>query len=273
MQALQAPRCIRDPIHGDVRLRPIEAAVVDSRPFQRLRYIRQNGLLHFVFPGAVHTRFAHSLGTMYLAGRVAKQLFGPLADRADRPTFMGGRAAIDYLSTVFRLAALLHDVGHCAFSHSIEHVTHKGEPLLGTTRDLFERWGEQGLLAEIVGVHPEVAEEPVTHEQIGLILTRRIFEGEAVRSACTAAGLDAEDLGRDVRAIMDGRLSVSARFADHAGSASRLLCEKVDTPALDFVFVLHGLVSGTLDVDRLDYLVRDSLHCGVPYGRCDTDLL
>ncbi|MFO7565928.1 MAG: hypothetical protein R6X02_25015, partial [Enhygromyxa sp.] len=63
------------------------------------------------------------------------------------------------------------------------------------------------------------------------------------------------------------------RFADHAGSASRLLCEKVDTPALDFVFVLHGLVSGTLDVDRLDYLVRDSLHCGVPYGRCDTDLL
>ncbi|HVI01403.1 MAG TPA: HD domain-containing protein [Enhygromyxa sp.] len=266
---IQRSRCIRDPIHGDVRLRPIEAAVVDSRIFQRLRYIRQNGLLHFVFPGAVHTRFAHSIGTMHIAGRVAEQLFGPLTERADAR----GREAVQYLSTVFRLSALLHDVGHCAFSHSIEHVTYKGEPLLGTTRELLERWGERELLAEILAVHPEVGEEPVTHEQIGLVLTRRIFEGDAMGLACAAAGMDAQELGRDVRAIMDGGLGITGRFAEHSLQLPKLLGAEIREPEVDISGILHALISGTLDVDRLDYLIRDSHFCGVPYGRCDVALL
>jgi HD superfamily phosphohydrolase len=116
-------RVVRDPIHGDILLPPIAAAVVGSLEFQRLRYIRQNGLLHFVFPGAVHTRFAHSLGTMANAQAVWYRLTADLAEREKTEAFAGAR---EYLGEVFELAALLHDVGHCAFSHASEQVEVKG---------------------------------------------------------------------------------------------------------------------------------------------------
>ena len=127
---------VRDAIHGDIFLTPLQAAVVDTPVFQRLRYIRQNGLLHFVFPGAVHTRFAHSIGTMHLARRVFQSLFPSY-----RPTINGKeRSPLGYIGAVFELAALLHDVGHCAFSHSIERVELRGEPFFHSMRTLVEEW-------------------------------------------------------------------------------------------------------------------------------------
>jgi HD superfamily phosphohydrolase len=260
-------RSIRDPIHGDIQLDPIESAIVDTRIFQRLRYIRQNGLLHLVFPGAVHTRFAHSLGTMDIARRVAESLFGPMRHSATK--------AIEYLSQAFRLAALLHDVGHCAFSHSIEHITlGEGKSFLGTTRELFVEWKQHDLLAAYLTHHPGSDVEPVTHEQIGLILVSEIFSQPRVVEACAAATLRAEDLSRDVQALMDGRLPVSDQFKQSASEVARALTDDSSTPGYeDLAKILHGLVSGTLDVDRLDYLVRDSTHCGVPYGLCEVDLL
>ncbi|MGH7339133.1 MAG: HD domain-containing protein, partial [Candidatus Rokuibacteriota bacterium] len=61
---------IRDPVHGFIRADPLEAALIDSRPLQRLRWIRQLGLTFMVFPGAEHSRFSHALGAMHLAGRL-----------------------------------------------------------------------------------------------------------------------------------------------------------------------------------------------------------
>lgn len=61
---------IRDPIHVFIRLDSDERKVLDSRPFQRLRYIHQLGLTYLIYPGATHRRFEHSLGVMELAGRV-----------------------------------------------------------------------------------------------------------------------------------------------------------------------------------------------------------
>lgn len=263
-------RSIRDPIHGDIRLDPIESAIVDTRIFQRLRYIRQNGLLHLVFPGAVHTRFAHSLGTMDIARRVAESLFGPVRESA-----AGTANAIVYLSQVFRLAALLHDVGHGAFSHSIEHITLEGgRSFLGTTKALFNEWKKDDLLRTYLVHHPDAESEPVTHEQIGLILVGEIFSQPRVGEACKIAGVAPQDLGRDVQALMDGRLPVSERFQQHASEVGRALTNDSSTPDhRNLAQILHGLVSGTLDVDRLDYLVRDSTQCGVPYGFCDVNLL
>jgi HD superfamily phosphohydrolase len=76
------PRLVRDPIHGDIAISALEAAVIDTRVFQRLRYLRQDGLLHFIFPGAVHTRFAHSIGTMAVAERVLSHLLAPVEPAA-----------------------------------------------------------------------------------------------------------------------------------------------------------------------------------------------
>jgi HD superfamily phosphohydrolase len=264
---------IRDPIHNDIKLDALEKAIIDTRIFQRLRYIKQNGLLHFVFPGAVHTRFAHSVGTMHIASRVAMSLFGSLYERLPA----GKAPSLDYLSRVFRLAALLHDVGHCAFSHSIEHVLYEGKPLLGTTRELFTGWDEGDLLREYEAANKEKSDftldSAVSHEAIGLILVRRIFTDAMVKEVCDALQLHASDLGKDVRAVMDGGLSTSDRFQQASLDLADAVGELVDDPTSDMAEILHVLVSGTLDVDRLDYLVRDSFHCGAAYGLCQVDLL
>ena len=101
---------ITDPVHRYIRFTETERDVVDSVVFQRLRRIRQLAGAHLVYPGAQHSRFEHSIGTMHLAGYAGETLFakGYLADE-DRVQQL-------------RLAALLHDIGHGPFSHLFEEV-------------------------------------------------------------------------------------------------------------------------------------------------------
>lgn len=279
---------VRDPIHGDIPHSLIERSVVDTRVFQRLRYIRQNGLLHLVFPGAVHTRFAHSLGTMHIAGCVARSLFGGFERSEEK--------AVNYLTLAFRLAGLLHDIGHCGFSHSVEGVKGTdGNPLLRTTRELFANWqndnsgngfqkqtergnqkGEiESFVKDLEKCSPQTTMgAPTEHEEIGLLLTFVVFSSEEVRKRCAAEDVEPDDLGKDVRALIHGHLPYSDRFAECAVAIARCITDhELEDPARDMLSILHSLVSGTLDVDRLDYLNRDSLHCGVTYGSCQTDLL
>jgi len=96
-------KLIKDPIHGDVMLGEEDLALLDSPQLQRLRRIKQIGLGDLVYPGANHTRFEHSLGTMYIAGELAERMGLQEEDRRK-----------------IRLAALLHDVGHGPFSHTSE---------------------------------------------------------------------------------------------------------------------------------------------------------
>lgn len=83
---------LRDPIHGFVHADPLEAALVGCRPLQRLRWIHQLGLTFLVYPGAEHSRFAHVLGAMHLAGRIFDALVDKrpgLVDVAERPGCAG----------------------------------------------------------------------------------------------------------------------------------------------------------------------------------------
>jgi len=107
-----APTEIRDPIYGAVTVDSAETAVIDHPSVQRLRGIRQLGFSHLPFPGATHTRYAHSLGVMNLAGRAFDICFG------DKP-FSTREAKRNYRHCV-RLAALCHDLGHAPFSHAAE---------------------------------------------------------------------------------------------------------------------------------------------------------
>ena len=70
MSTSQPVASLRDPIHGFIYADPLERALIDSKPLQRLRSIRQLGFAYLVFPGAEHSRFGHALGAMELAGRV-----------------------------------------------------------------------------------------------------------------------------------------------------------------------------------------------------------
>jgi HD superfamily phosphohydrolase len=111
------PKVIRDPVHDIV---PFENTpwdrllldLIDAREFQRLRRIRQLGVSHLVYPGADHTRFAHSIGVMHTARKFLDRLTGVLG------------CAIDEMHrTAILAASLLHDIGHGPFSHTFEKVT------------------------------------------------------------------------------------------------------------------------------------------------------
>jgi putative nucleotidyltransferase with HDIG domain len=96
---------IRDPIHGTIQLTPLEERLMDCGEMQRLRNIRQLAMAYLVYPGANHTRFEHSVGTLFLADRICREL--KLPEKRAAPV---------------RAAALLHDIGHVAFSHESESV-------------------------------------------------------------------------------------------------------------------------------------------------------
>jgi HD superfamily phosphohydrolase len=184
---------IRDPLWDNIRLDDSALAVLDTRPMQRLRYIRQLGHAFLVYPGATHTRFEHALGAYHLTRRA-------LAALEER----GELAAVDPEDCrAARLAALLHDIGHYPFSHALEEA---GFP---------------------------------HHEGLGVARLSR------APLAPVLAELGGPGFGARVGAFITG---------------------KSQSP-------LRGLISGSLDLDKIDYLSRDARMCGVPYGAVDVDRL
>ena len=108
---------LRDPIHGDVELTREEIALVDTLEVQRLRGIKQLGTAHLVYPGATHTRFEHSIGTLWMTDRLlAAMAKGAQRDSSCLQPDEDARRAL-------RIAALLHDVTHVPFGHNIEDQT------------------------------------------------------------------------------------------------------------------------------------------------------
>ncbi|XP_057751084.1 uncharacterized protein LOC130969403 isoform X3 [Arachis stenosperma] len=102
---------VRDNVHGNIFLEPIFLKFVDTEQFQRLRDLKQLGLTHMVYPGAVHTRFEHSLGVYWLAGKAIDII----------KKYQGPELGIEHCDVMaVKLAGLLHDVGHGPFSHMFE---------------------------------------------------------------------------------------------------------------------------------------------------------
>ncbi len=152
---------IKDPVHGYIKIYSHEKCIIDSPAFQRLRRLKQLSATHLVYPGAVHTRFSHSLGVMHVAGVFAEHIYSKL----DIP-----RDEVRRLSMIARLLGLLHDIGHGPFSHTFEdHVLIN----YGTNHEVIG--------GRIVKEVPEVAE-----------CFDKIIEKEL--------GVSAEDMGRMIEA-------------------------------------------------------------------------
>ncbi len=98
----------RDPIYSEIFISPLEKVIIDAKPVQRLRFLSQLVGAEMVYPGASHTRFAHSLGTMHIAGMYAEHLFPEDASKI----------------RILRVAGLLHDIGHGPFSHQFDDVVY-----------------------------------------------------------------------------------------------------------------------------------------------------
>lgn len=110
----------RDPIHTFIRVNTRERDIIDSRPFQRLRNISQLSLSYFVYPGATHRRFEHSLGVMELAGRVFDVVTRPENVHDRIRDIIPNSDDLPVWRQIVRAAALCHDIGHLPFSHTAE---------------------------------------------------------------------------------------------------------------------------------------------------------
>ncbi|HRQ83883.1 MAG TPA: HD domain-containing protein [Flavobacteriales bacterium] len=174
-------KILNDPVYGFISVPdPLLQKLIDHPWFQRLRYIKQLGLSHLVYPGALHTRFHHALGAMHLMGLALESLRGK------------GHVVTEDEGLGAHVAILLHDIGHGPFSHALEH--------------------------SIV--------DDVDHEVI---------------SSLVMDALNKEFGGALETGIRIFRNQHPKRF-------------------------LHQLVSGQLDMDRMDYLNRDSFYTGVSEG-------
>jgi uncharacterized protein len=216
---------VRDPIHGAIGLTDGEAAVTRNRWVQRLRNIRQVGFSHIPFPGATHTRYAHSIGVMHLAGEAFDAAYrGWTFDRPDTR---------ERLRAALRLAALCHDLGHPPMSHCTEFSM---PPL----EDLAVGWYRH--------LPPRIA----THEDYTIAILEQTSMAQTIaeHALCSA---------RHVAALVSPDVRVGDDFFSDDG--------------LDHRRLLAQIVSSELDVDRLDYLVRDATFTGAAYGRVDVTWL
>ena len=103
---------VRDPVHGSINILDSEIQILEHPFFQRLRNIKQLGFSEFVFPGATHTRYIHSIGVMEVASKVFDSLFRDKEQSRD----------LLRLRETVRLGCLLHDIGHAPLSHTTEFV-------------------------------------------------------------------------------------------------------------------------------------------------------
>ena len=168
---------IRDSVYGDIELNDFEVQIMDMPQFQRLRRIKQLGLISLIYPGANHTRFEHSVGTMNLGSKLSTEL----------------NLSSDEIELI-RISALLHDIGHGPFSHVSEGV--------------------------LSVPHEKLTEYVVTQTSMTELIEEKFNP-------------------KDIVDIINGRGE------------------------------LGPIVSGELDVDRMDYLLRDSHNTGVAYGVID----
>jgi HD superfamily phosphohydrolase len=196
---MRSERNIRDPIHGFVTVEGRELDVLDTPLFQRLRRIHQLAMARLVYPGALHTRFDHTLGVLHVAGRLCRQL------QVD-----------DHHTKIIRLAALLHDIGHGPFSHVSESI-----------------------LTQISG--ESLAKKAGKKDKIHELITQQII----LESTDLDHGLSHKDREEVIKLLRDG------------------LDQRL----------YRDIVSGPLDADKQDYLLRDSYFCGVSYGVYDMDQL
>lgn len=216
---------IRDPIHGSITASNEEARVIDSRTFQRLRHVRQLGFGDLAFPGATHTRHAHSLGAMHVASR----LFDAITARSTLEPRVRDR-----LRAAVRLAVLCHDIGHMPMSHASESIAPQRSKLR------LPAWLE-----------PQAGQ--ATHEDFTAML---LVDSELTRIIDDAYRPHGIDAALVASLVMGVTPPGSVNFVENG---------------LDWTPVLRAIVSGELDADRMDYLLRDSFYTGVNYGRYDLE--
>lgn len=220
---MSGQKIIHDSVHGSVKVDGAFLEILHRPEMQRLHGVKQLGLAHLVFPGANHTRFEHSLGTYHVADLMCDALS---LSKEDRDQALA--------------SALLHDLGHAPFSHTLEEVLENrfsldhmeiGAALIDGRRSVF-REGE----GELIGCQETISE----------LLERNGISSEAVSDIIISPGHKAR---RGQQMITEN--SGQSHFNSH-----------------DY---LNQMLHGPVDADQMDYLLRDAHYTGVAHGTIDID--
>ena len=212
----------RDPVHGCIEVSEDELKIINSPPFQRLRYIRQLATTYLVYHGAEHTRFGHSLGVMHLTSRVfdavikkEPNLFSDDKNEND--------CKIAWYRQLLRIIGLTHDLGHAPFSHASE--------------ELFEEGREHEDYTKLILLKTEIADH--------------------IRA-----------IGSKFKELYGATYDITPELVWMIYEGKDITNDQYIFP--DFLF-LKSFMDGELDCDKMDYLLRDSVYCGVSYGKYDLD--
>ena len=219
---------INDPVHGTIGLSKLEVDVINTKVFQRLRNVKQLGLVNYVFPGADFTRLSHSLGVCHVTGKLFDTLKNNNILTIDESDIRD-----------FRLAALLHDIGHYPFSHTMEDALklyYDKKLKTQVTQSIFKQRVDPS--ENVKQKTKEKIERPLKHDSVG-------------------------------REILNNDNEIVEIFEKY----------EIDTDLICSIFTgqdapkFANIVSSDLDADRLDYLRRSSYSVGLPYGSVDINYL
>jgi len=244
-------RTIVDSLHGIVNLTAEEMAVIDHRLFQRMKSIRQTGMLHLVFPSAVHTRFEHSVGTLAMADRILKavnresvkirgKLYALRDAKPGQAVCLADLPSEEYaqIRRVLRLCALVHDLGHGPLSHNFDAFA-------PSVKDVERLLGDARLQAIVPYRQALVVSKSgrVHHETVSVIMFACIWND---------VGGD-EWMPRAVASVLLGEDALNVP----------------DELRPWIPFIRDMVSSAPVDADRMDYLLRDSRATGVTCGHYD----
>ncbi|MEE9151151.1 MAG: HD domain-containing protein [Thermoplasmata archaeon] len=217
-------KIIHDTVHGSIKLQGLFLDMLETPEIQRLHGIHQLGLAYLVFPGANHTRLEHSIGTSFVAGRLADAL-GLNGDE----------------KKLVMAAAMLHDIGHSPYSHTLEMVVH----------------------GDMKADHMEITRDIITGKRRILSEEDDTIERHYIPDLLEEHGLKPED----VASLVTGSLADydSPKIEDYRTHKDQIFFNEKK--------YLAQIIHSSIDADQIDYLLRDSHYTGVAHGTIDTDRL
>lgn len=218
-------KTVHDPVHGGIRVDGVFLKLLQRHEVQRLLNVKQLGLANLVFPGANHTRLEHSLGTYHLSDRMACSLDLP-KEEAD----------------AVKAAALLHDIGHPAFSHTLEEIL-----------EIQSGLGHMEMGCAILdGSQPNQLPRDVELEG----------EQESIAELLEAHGISSHQV-KDIISSPQGALPWEQQS----------LLQDQGQAFFGRQRHLNQMIHGPVDADQMDYLQRDAHYTGVAHGSIDAERL
>lgn len=262
---------ILDPLHGDIKLSEIEKWIIHQPIFSRLRKVKQNTFLYYVFPSANHTRFEHSIGVMHLAGKIfdsCKENFATGQKKKEKYSIKGEssffnlnnleeREEIYYQE--LRLAALLHDIGHGPLSHLFDKFAISKKSFLKIVND-------SPVLKQYYSGFEKLIfsnKDKVEHEIISCAFVFQLIDELKKENI--------ENVNKFSDSIKPHIESLSAeRIVKLIEPDFENLEEFTDSEENNYTTLFSRIITAfPIDADRMDYLLRDSYFSGVTYGIYD----